>query len=85
MRFQVKIAAMIEYEFNPTPLIVKRFDNPNRLQRATGLNYSVCFRLMNRGLIMKMVGVDTVSKLCDALQCAPGDLFLPVKARKAAK
>jgi DNA-binding Xre family transcriptional regulator len=49
-------------------------ENPFALQAASGVNYAVCHRLWNES--PKMISLDTISKLCAALECGTGDLLV---------
>src|SRR5262249_39727121 len=49
-------------------------ENPFALQTASGLNYAVCHRLWKAQ--SKMIGIETLDKLCSALDCYPSDLFV---------
>jgi DNA-binding Xre family transcriptional regulator len=57
--------------------------NPFALSKATGINYANCHKLWQGN--QKMISVDTVDKLCEALGCTPNDLlvFTPSKRSKS--
>jgi len=48
-------------------------ENPNALAVATGLPYETCRRIW-RGE-PRLIGLDTIERLCDFLRVRPGQLF----------
>lgn len=48
-------------------------ENPNSLAVATGLPYETCRRVW-RGE-PKLIGLETIERLCDILHVRPGQLF----------
>lgn len=48
--------------------------NPYALSRATGIGYAICYRMWKNG--QSRIDLKTLARLCDALNCQPGDLFI---------
>jgi putative transcriptional regulator len=59
----------------------KGIDNPFALSKATGINYANCHKLWQGN--QKMISIDTVDKLCEALECTPNDLLIFTSAKKS--
>jgi DNA-binding Xre family transcriptional regulator len=57
--------------------------NPFSLSKESGVAYSNCYKLWNGQ--HKMISLDTLDRLCEALGCEPGDILVKVPAtgRKA--
>jgi DNA-binding Xre family transcriptional regulator len=57
--------------------------NPFSLSKESGVAYSNCYKLWNGQ--HKMISLDTIDRLCDALKCEPGDIIVkvPANARRA--
>jgi DNA-binding Xre family transcriptional regulator len=47
--------------------------NPFALSKATGIGYAICYRMWKNG--QSRIDLKTLARLCDALNCQPGDLF----------
>ena len=58
-------------------------NNPFSLAKESGVAYSNCYKLWNNQ--QKMIGLDTLERLCEALNCEPGDILVRVQTtgRKA--
>ena len=54
-----------------------------QLQKRAGLSPSNASRLYNDNV--KQISLDTLGRLCKALDCEPGDLFRVVVAEKSKK
>lgn len=61
----------------------KGIDNPFSLSRESGVAYANCYKIWNSQ--QKMIGLDTLDRLCEALNCEPGDILIraPAGARRA--
>ena len=59
----------------------KGISNPFALSQATGLAYATCHNIWNGQ--PGMIGLDTLDRLCEALDCEPGDLLVRTTSRKA--
>lgn len=55
--------------------------NPLNLSQASGLGYATCHRMWNEQPLA--IGLDTIDRLCEALDCEPGDLLVRTTSRKA--
>jgi DNA-binding Xre family transcriptional regulator len=53
-------------------------ENPYSLSRATGLGYAICYRLWHGN--QSRIDLTTIARLCDALNCQPGELMTYNKA-----
>jgi DNA-binding Xre family transcriptional regulator len=51
----------------------KGIDNPFVLAKETGLNYAACHKLWSGN--QKMVGLQTIARLCEVFGVKPGQLF----------
>jgi len=56
----------------------KGIDNPFSLSRESGVAYANCYKIWNNQ--QKMIGLDTIDRLCEALGCEPGDILVKVPA-----
>jgi DNA-binding Xre family transcriptional regulator len=56
----------------------KGLGNPFALSRKSGLNYAICYRLWHEQTTL--ISLPTLTKLCDTLECKPGELFDYVKS-----
>lgn len=54
-----------------------------RLQKIAGINPSTAYRLFNNDVTQ--ISVETLSKLCDALDCDAGELFVRTKSQSRRK
>lgn len=54
-----------------------------QLQKKVKLSPSNASRLYNAQV--KQISLDTLGKLCEALECEPGDLFVVKKLKKSKK
>lgn len=61
----------------------KGIDNPFALSKQSGVAYANCYKIWNNQ--QKMIGLDTLDRLCEALGCGPGDILIkvPASARRA--
>ena len=57
------------------------FDNPRELGLKAGVTYSVCYRMWYDGKQSRL-DLPSLAKLCDALNCAPGDLLVLTEAKR---
>lgn len=57
--------------------------NPFALAQVTGLAYATCHNIWNGQ--PTMIGLDTIDRLCEALDCAPGDLLVRTRSKSRAK
>ena len=63
---------------NVRAIAIKRgIKTPYQLTKATGLSPSNASKLFNGSSLM--ISLDTLGKLCEALNCTPNDILLPVK------
>ncbi|MGH9764584.1 MAG: helix-turn-helix domain-containing protein [Blastocatellia bacterium] len=51
----------------------KGVKSPHALAKLAGFNYANAYKMWHSR--QKMISVDTINTLCDALKCRPGDLF----------
>jgi len=58
----------------------KGINNALALSRETGLAYAVCHKIWNS--YQTMIGLDTIDRLCAALECEPGDILVRVSEGK---
>jgi putative transcriptional regulator len=49
-------------------------NNPFTLSQVSGLAYASCHRIWNGQ--PAMIGLDTIDRLCEALNCEPGDILV---------
>ena len=61
----------------------KGVSNPFALAQATGLAYATCHNIWNGQ--PTMIGLDTIDRLCEALDCEPGDLLVRTPNKGKAK
>lgn len=61
----------------------KGISNPFALSQSTGLAYATCHNIWNGQPIM--IGLDTLDRLCEALECEPGDLLVRTPSKAKAK
>jgi DNA-binding Xre family transcriptional regulator len=61
----------------------KGIDSPYALSKATGLAYSNCHKMWNDQ--QSFISLDTIDRLCEALDCEPGDLLVRTGSAKKAK
>lgn len=61
----------------------KGISNPLSLSKESGIAYANCHKIWNNQ--QKMIGLDTLDRLCEALGCEPGDILVrvPTATRKA--
>ena len=66
------------------PEVAKRkgIENPFALEKATGINYAVCYRLWHSD--QGRIDLKTLAALCDALDCQPGDLMTYIRGTDGA-
>ena len=57
----------------------KGISNPFTLSQATGLAYATCHNIWNGQ--PRMIGLDTLDRLCEALDCELGDLLVRTLSR----
>lgn len=60
--------------FNIRPLMEKQSLNIAQFAKKTGLNYATVHAIVNGKY--KRIGLDTLEKMCKALKCEIGDLFI---------
>ena len=58
----------------------KGISNPFALARESGLAYANCHKIWNNQ--QKMISLDTIDRLCDALGCEPGDIIVKIPVSK---
>jgi putative transcriptional regulator len=61
----------------------KGIGSPFALSQATGLAYATCHNIWNGE--PARIGLDTLDRLCEALDCEPGDLLVRSTSAKKAK
>jgi len=61
----------------------KGINNPLTLSQVSGLGYATCHRIWNDP--PAMIHLDTLDRLCGALDCEPGDLLVRTASTKRAK
>jgi DNA-binding Xre family transcriptional regulator len=54
----------------------KGINNPLALSKESGIAYANCHKIWNNQ--QKMIGLDTLDRLCAALGCEPGDILVRV-------
>ena len=54
----------------------KGISNPLSLSKESGIAYANCHKIWNNQ--QKMISLDTLDRLCKALNCEPGDILLRV-------
>lgn len=59
----------------------KGINNPLALSKEGGIAYANCYKIWNSQ--QKMIGLDTLDRLCEALGCEPGDILVRVDDSKA--
>ncbi len=64
-------------------LLEKRGRTLYWLAKATGCHYPSLWRLAESQV--SRVTIDALDRICEALQCQPGDLLVKVESRKARK
>ena len=52
----------------------KGINNPLALSKESGIAYANCYKIWNGQ--QKMIGLDTIDRLCEALGCEPGDILV---------
>ncbi len=60
--------------FNIRPLLEKHSMNISQFAKKTGMNYATVHAIVNGKY--KRIGLDTLEKMCKALKCDIGDLFI---------
>ena len=60
----------------------KGINNPLALSKESGVAYANCYKIWNNQ--QKMIGLDTLDRLCAALGCEPGDVLVRVDDGKPA-
>jgi putative transcriptional regulator len=55
-------------------------NNPLSLSQESGIAYSNCHKMWNGQ--QKMISLDTIDRLCEVLNCEPGDLLVRVSSAK---
>ncbi|MCA1613967.1 MAG: helix-turn-helix transcriptional regulator [Acidobacteria bacterium] len=48
--------------------------NPFALSKESGVAYANCYKIWNNQ--QKMISLDTIDRLCEALHCEPGDILV---------
>jgi len=61
----------------------KGITNPLTLSQVSGLAYATCHKMWNEQPVA--IGLDTIDRLCEALDCKPGDLLVRTGPAKKAK
>lgn len=61
----------------------KGINNPLTLSQVSGLAYATCHKIWNDPPVM--IGLDTIDRLCEALECEPGDLLARTASKGKAK
>jgi len=61
---------------NVAKLLKKRGMTAYGLAKASGLPIASCYRLARPGGSFQRIEARTVDRLCKALRCRPGDLFV---------
>lgn len=64
-------------------MLKERGRTPYWLAKQTGIRYASIWH-MNRGELAR-VHVETLDRICDVLECQPGDILVRVPERKAKK
>lgn len=59
----------------------KGINNPLALSKESGIAYANCYKIWNSQ--QKMIGLDTLDRLCEALECEPADILVRVADGKA--
>jgi DNA-binding Xre family transcriptional regulator len=59
----------------------KGISNPLALSKESGIAYANCHKIWNNQ--QKMIGLDTLDRLCAALDCEPGDILVRLGDKKA--
>lgn len=54
----------------------KGINNPLALSKESGIAYANCYKIWNNQ--QRMIGLDTLDRLCAALGCEPGDILVRV-------
>jgi putative transcriptional regulator len=57
----------------------KGINNPLSLSKESGIAYANCHKIWNNQ--QKMIGLDTIDRLCNALNCEPGDILVRVDSK----
>lgn len=60
----------------------KGINNPLSLSKESGIAYANCHKIWNNQ--QKMISLDTLDRLCQALNCEPGDILVRVDDSNAA-
>jgi putative transcriptional regulator len=61
----------------------KGITNPLTLSQVSGLAYATCHKMWNEQPMA--IGLDTIDRLCEALDCEPGDLLVRTPSKGKAK
>lgn len=61
----------------------KEIANPLTLSKVSGLAYATCHKIWNEQPMS--IGLDTIDRLCEALDCEAGDLLVRTASAKQAK
>jgi DNA-binding Xre family transcriptional regulator len=59
----------------------KGINNPLALSKESGIAYANCHKIWNNQ--QRMIGLDTLDRLCEALGCEPSDILVRVGGGKA--
>ena len=59
----------------------KGINNPLSLSKESGIAYANCHKIWNNQ--QKMISLDTLDRLCAALDCEPGDILVRVGDKEA--
>jgi putative transcriptional regulator len=72
---------MIKFRLNE--LLEEREQTLYWLWKQTGIRYATVWQ-MGKGEVARL-NVDALDRICEALECQPGDLLVRVESRKARK
>ena len=75
------IASMIRLQLNE--LLEQRGQTIYWLWKQTGIRYATIWQ-MGKGEVARL-NLDVLDRVCEALECQPGDLLVRVESRKARK
>jgi len=59
-------------------------NNPRDLSLKTGITYSVCYRMWYEADQTRL-DLNSLARLCDFLECQPGDLLLLIDSGRASQ
>ena len=62
----------------------KGFANPWDLHTKSGVTYSVCYRMWYEADQTRL-DLNSLARLCDFLECQPGDLLLLIDSGRASR